>query len=71
MGVDFSRHFWVKDVDSEKKMHLLLFTYLCVRALHVEGIPAMSALSFFHALVRFSNFYRVPDSIYCDNAQTF
>ena len=52
-------------------MYLLLFTCLSVRAVHIEVVPDMSFLSFFQALIRFSNIYGFPESILSDNAKTF
>lgn len=70
-GVDFTGHFWVNDGKEDKKMYLLLFTCLNIRAIHIELVPDMSVLSFFQALVRFTNQNGVPKVIYSDNAKTF
>ena len=70
-GVDFTGHVWVKDGSSDRKMYLLIFTYMNVRAVHIEVVPDMSVLSFFQALARFTNQYGVPRAIYSDNSKTF
>ena len=70
-GVDFTGHLWVRDGNQDRKVYLLLFTCLNVRAVHIEVVPDMSVLSFFQALSRFTNLNGVPDVIYSDNAKTF
>lgn len=67
-GVDFTGHLWISRL---VKMYLLIFTCLSIRALHVEAVPDMSVLAFLQALVRFSNLYGIPSTIYSDNARTF
>ena len=61
----------MKEGNTEKKNYLLLFTYLSVRAVHIEVVPDMSVLSFFQTLIRFTNIHGVPKSILSDNAKTF
>ena len=55
----------------ERKMYLLIFTCLNVRACHIELIPEMSTEHFVLALVRFCNEYGVPSHVYSDNAKSF
>jgi len=70
-GVDFTGHFWIRRGSAEEKVYLLLFTCMAIRAIHVEVVPDMSMLSFVQALVRFTNLYGVPQTLYSDNARTF
>lgn len=50
-GVDFTGHLRVKE---GRKMYLLLFSCLSIRAVHIEVVPDKSVLSLFQALVRFT-----------------
>lgn len=53
-GVDFTGHLRVKEETIERKMYLLLFTCLSIRAVHIEVVLDTSVLSLFQALVRFT-----------------
>lgn len=55
----------------EKKMYILIFTYLNVRAIHIDLVPDMSILLFFQAFIRFTNLNCAPAIIFSDNAKTF
>ena len=44
---------------------------MCIRAVHVELVPDMSAENFLLAFLRFCNMYRTPSVLYSDNAKTF
>jgi len=70
-GIDFTGHFWVRIDDVSRKMYLLVFTCLNIRAIHLELLPDMSCRSFLLAFIRFTNAHGMPSSIYSDNAQTF
>lgn len=67
-GVNFTGHLWVKEGTMKRKMNLILFTCLNVRAVHIEVVPDMSVLSFFQALVQFTSLYGIPKALYNDNA---
>jgi len=70
-GIDFTGHFWVKIDDVSRKMYLLVFTCLNVRAVHLELLADMSCRSFLLAFIRFCNVHGMPSAVYSDNAQTF
>jgi len=71
-GVDFTGHLFVEDDNKElKKMYLLIYTCLNVRAIHIDVLPDMSAESFLLSFQRFTNVYGIPSSLYSDNARTF
>ena len=71
-GVDYTGHVFVKDTDgNNKKMYLLIFTCLNVRAVHIELIPDMTTRSFILAFLRFVNLYGIPTHLYSDNARSF
>lgn len=67
--VDFTGNLWV--MNHGKENVLLLFTCIRFRVVHIEGIPDMSVLSFFQALVRFINPFGIPEALYSDNVETF
>ena len=52
-------------------MYISLFTCLNVRAVHLELLPSMTCKDFLMAFVRFCNTHSIPDTLYCDNAQSF
>ena len=70
-GVDFTGHLWVRSGQEDRKVYLLVFTCLSVRAVHVEVLEDMSVRSFVLALIRFSNQFGIPEYIYSDNARSF
>ena len=70
-GIDYTSHVWVKEGNGLKKMYLLVFTCLNVRAIHIELIDDMSTHSLILALIRFCNIFGVPSHIYSDNAKSF
>ena len=69
--IDFTSHLWIQVEGERKKMYILLFTCLNIRAIHQELIKDMSTHSVVLVLVRFFNLYGVPSHIYSDNARTF
>ena len=72
VGIDYTGHLFIKTEENQnKKMFILLFTCLNIRAIHLELLPDMSHKNFLMAFLRFSNFYGIPDYIYSDNAKTF
>ena len=70
-GIDYTGHVWVKQGENSKKMSILIFTCLNVRAIHIEFVEDMSTAAFVQALIRFSNIYGAPSYIYSDNATSF
>ena len=44
----------------------VLFTYLFLRAVHVETVPGYDAKSFLNALLRFTTVRGWPDTMYSD-----
>merc|ERR1712082_196446 len=70
-GIDFTGNVFVKDSKGFKKMYLLIFTCLYVRAVHIELVPDMDTNSLVLAIIRFTNIYGVPSHIYSDNAKSF
>ena len=70
-GVDYTGHVFVKNGDGYTKMYLLIFTCLCIRAVHIELVPSMTCKDFLLAMVRFVNLFSVPKALYSDNASTF
>ena len=79
VGVDYTGHIMIKDqfkigkkvVKFERKVYILIFTCLNVRACHIELIPEMSTDHFVLAMVRFCNEYGIPSHVYSDNARSF
>ena len=70
-GVDYTGHIFVKDGNEERKMYMLIFTCLNIRANHIELVPDMSTNQFVLALCRFTNEYGIPSHIYSDNGRSF
>ena len=70
-GIDYTGHIMVRNGEAESKYYLLIFTCLNTRACHLDLLPDMSSEHFVLALIRFSNLYGIPDSLYSDNAATF
>ena len=60
-----------KIVHFERKVYILIFTCLNVRACHIELIPEMSTDHFVLAMVRFCNEYGISTNVYSDNAKSF
>ena len=50
---------------------MLIYTCLNTCACHIDLLPDMSAEHFVLSLIRFSNLYGIPDSLYSDNAASF
>jgi len=70
-GIDYTGNITVKFGDELRKMYILLFTCMSVRAVHLELMPDMSTKSFLFAFIKFCNRYTIPTKIYSDNASTF
>ena len=71
VGLDYTGTIMVKDSKGFKKMYLLIFTCLNVRAVHIELVPDMNTYTLVLAIIRFTNIYGVPSHIYSDNAKSF
>ena len=73
VGVDFTKHWWVKHKGSNQsqKMFLIIYTCLNIRAIHLDLLPDMTTKSFVQSFQRFVNIYGLPDTVYSDNARTF
>ena len=72
IGVDFTGHLMVRDGKKrEKKYYILIFSWLSIRAIHLELIPDLSTVQFVLAIVRFANIYGMPTHIYTDNDKSF
>ena len=72
VGIDYTSHIFLNTSENNNtKMYLLLFTCLQIRAIHVEIVQDMSTKSFIQALIRFTNIYGIPSTIYSDNARSF
>ena len=48
-----------------------MFTYLSVRAIHLELLQDMSGKSFVLALIKFTNLFGIPVCIYSGNERSF
>ena len=72
-GVDYTGHIFVKDdvTNASKKMYLLIFTCLNIRAIHIDLINNMTIEDFILSFIRFSNVFGIPSHIYSDNAKSF
>ena len=70
-GIDYTGHIIVREGEVDCKYYMLIFSCLNVRACHIELLPDMSAEQFVYALIRFSNQYGIPETLYSDNAATF
>ena len=72
-GIDFTSHLWVTDpvTGVSKKMYILLYTCLNIRAVYIDLLPDMSTQNFILSFMRFCNLYTVPSYVYSDNAKSF
>ena len=73
VGIDFTKHWWVKVKGSPQaqKMFILVYTCLNIRAVHLDLIPDMSSSSFVQSFQRFVSRFGIPDFLYSDNARSF
>lgn len=72
VGVDYTSHIFLNTSENNnEKYYILLFTCMQTRAVHIELIKDMTTKSFVQALIRFSNLYGTPCTIYSDNARSF
>jgi len=70
-GIDYTGNVWVKIGDTVKKMYVLVYTCLSVRAIYLDLLPDMSCKNFLLSFVRFCNLFTLPSKVYSDNASTF
>ena len=72
-GIDFTGEIKLREQkgDKFKRMYILIFTCLQIRAVHIELVPDMDTKSLVLAIIRFTNLYGVPSHIYSDNAKSF
>jgi transposase InsO family protein len=70
-GVDCFGPFYVKRGRSQEKRYGCIFTYLTIRAIHIEKLTTMDSDSFLNALIRFSARRGVPKRIRSDNGSNF
>ena len=61
----------VKDGNTAQKMWICLFTYLAVRAIHLEIVKRLSAKLFLDSLRQFIAISGKPTTIISDNAPQF
>ena len=59
------------DAGNSVKMYIVLYTCLGLRCIHLDLVPDLTLNSFLQSFRRFCNTYRIPKSIYTDNAQYF
>ena len=70
-GLDYLGPIYVKSKSGRKKVWIALFTFVVVRAIHLEVISDMTAEKFLMALRRFLSRRGKPDEIILDNASQF
>ena len=70
-GIDYTGHVFVKIGETLRKMYLLVFTCMNIRAVHIELLPDLSCKEFLQAFTRFCNCYTIPHAIYSDNEHVF
>ena len=72
VGCDYTSHIFVRDNNNQvRKMYIILYTCLTLRAVFLDLVPDMSTLTFLMSFQRFSNIYGVPLKLYSDNAKSF
>jgi len=71
VGVDCFGPFVVKRGQNQLKRYGCLFTYLTMRAIHIEKLDSLEADSFINALVRFCTRRDVPEKVRSDNGTNF
>jgi len=70
-GIDYTGNVYVKMGETVRKMYVLVYTCLSIRAIYLDLLPDMSCKNFLLSFIRFSNLYTLPSSVYSDNASTF
>ena len=69
-GIDYTSHFMIREGTNYRKMYILVFTCMNIRAIHIELVSDLSTRSLVLALLRFINIYGVPSHIYSDNGKS-
>ena len=62
-GVDITGHLSIQIDGSDRKVYLMIFTCLNVRAIHLELDNDVSTHRFVLAMIRFINIYGIPSHI--------
>ncbi|KAF0306140.1 hypothetical protein FJT64_022280 [Amphibalanus amphitrite] len=71
-AIDYTGHIFVKDDNGEmKKVYIVLYTDLAIRSVHLDVVPDLTVKSFIQSFSRFCSIYRVPHTLYTDNASYF
>ena len=71
VGVDYFTPFTVKIARRNEKQWCCLFTYLTVRAVHIEVVPKLDTDSCLNAIMRFIARRGKPSTIISDNGTNF
>ena len=71
-AIDYTGHIYVKEDSGEmKKVYIVVYTCLAIRAVHLDVVPDLTVKSFIQSFSRFCSTYQVPESLYTDNASYF
>ena len=70
-GVDYSGPHYIREGRARKKVWIALFTCMVSRAIHIETVPDLSALTFLQALQAMAWDKGTPKSLLSDNATCF
>ena len=72
-GVDFAGPLYCRERGSKmpSKSYISLYTCASTRAVHLELVPDMTAVSFTNSIIRFVSTRGIPHVIISDNAKTF
>ena len=73
MGVDFAGPLSVRKGSSggSRKVWICLFTFLVTRAIHLDIVPDLSAMTFMQCLKRFAARRGLPRKFLSNNGKTF
>ena len=71
VGLDYFGPLYVRQGRSSVKRYGCLFTFLVVRAVHIEVIHSLDTDSFINAVQRFINLRGSPSTISSDNGSNF
>ena len=73
--VNFSKSFrytyLCEEGDSSVKMYIVIFTWLNIRAYHLEIVPSLSCQDFLKRFIQICSAHTIPKKIFSDNAYTF
>ena len=72
-GVDFAGPLYIKEDNGtdSSKVWIALFTCCVTRAVHLELVPDLTALTFLRCFKRFTSRRGIPVEVISDNAKTF